>query len=119
MKIEELIGTYNIIGSNQDEYDTTYKGTITLRLDLNKRILAKWVIHKDQEQIGTGFFKDNILVINFSYIGENSKTYKGVVVYKCISKDLLDGFWSEELGNPSYLGKERCFRIKDENELLN
>ena len=44
--------------------------------------------------------------------------YKGVVVYKCISKDILDGFWSEKHANPLYLGKERCFRIK-ENQLLN
>jgi len=42
-----------------------------------------------------------------------------VVVYRCISSDILDGFWSEKYGDPLYMGTERCFRIKDANELLN
>ena len=119
MKIEDLVGTFSIIGSNQDDSDNTYKGTLFLELDLNNRIQAKWLIHNSQEQVGTGFFKNNILVINFSYLGEDNEVFKGVVVYKCISKDILEGFWSEDYGDPLYLGKERCFRKKDENELLN
>jgi len=114
MNIQELIGEYAIIGSNQDTSDTTYKGLLSLALDLDNRIVAKWKIHTDQEQTGTGFFKANILVINFKYIGDDDKVYKGVVVYKCITKDLLDGFWSEEYGDPKYLGTEQCFRIKKE-----
>ena len=66
MNIKDLVGTYSIVGSNQDESDNTYKGTLSLELDSNKRILAKWIIHKDQEQTGSGFFKDNILVINLA-----------------------------------------------------
>ena len=119
MKIEELVGTYNIIGSNQDDSDINYKGKLTLDLDSYNRIIAKWIIHNTQEQIGSGFFKDNILVINFSYVGEDNETYKGVVVYKCLSPDILEGFWSEEYGNPLFLGEERCFRVKNEEELLN
>lgn len=119
MKTKELEGTYTIIGSNQDESDNNYKGMLTLKLDSNQRILAKWLIHKDQEQIGTGFFKDNILVINFSYQGDDNNTFTGVVVYRCISNDILEGFWSEEFGNPLYLGSERCFRVKVKSELLN
>jgi hypothetical protein len=53
-------------------------------------------------------------VINFQYVGENSTIYKGVVVYRCITKDILDGFWSEEFGDPKYIGTEQCFRIKNE-----
>ena len=34
-------------------------------------------------------------------------------------KDLIGEFWSEELGNPKYLGAENCFRITDKTELLN
>ncbi|RXP54528.1 hypothetical protein EC396_09100 [Lutibacter sp. HS1-25] len=119
MKIKNLAGTYTIIGSNQDASDNNYKGTLTLELDTNNRISAKWLIGSNQKQVGTGFFKDNILVINFSYIGENLNTFKGVVVYRCISNDILDGFWSEEYGDPLNLGTERCFRIKDKKELLN
>jgi hypothetical protein len=37
-------------------------------------------------------FRDNILVINFNYEGEDHAIYKGVAVYRCITPDLLDGF---------------------------
>lgn len=45
--------------------------------------------------------------------------YKGIVVYKCLNKDILEGFWSEELGNPKFLGTENCFRIKNSKTILN
>ncbi|GEC73736.1 hypothetical protein SAMN05443543_103100 [Flavobacterium flevense] len=113
MTIEDLVGKFQITGSNQDAEDHTYKGTLSLSLDHNKRIKAQWFINNEQVQTGNGFFRDNILVINFKYQGEDNKTFKGVVVYRCISKDLLDGFWSEKHGDPLYLGTERCFRISD------
>lgn len=118
MTIQNLIGEYQIIGNNQDESENTYKGILTLTLDTNNRIVAKWLINKTQQQFGTGFFKDNILVINFNYQDDENNTYKGVVVYRCITKDILDGFWSEKHGNPLFIGKEKCFRIKN-NELIN
>lgn len=118
MKIEDLVGKFQILGSNQDDSENSYKGTLDLSLDENNRIVAKWVIHKSQQQFGTGFFKDNILVVNFQYQGDENTIYKGIVIYRCISKDILDGFWSEEFGNPLFLGEERCFRVK-ENELIN
>ncbi|UMB54742.1 hypothetical protein MKD41_04545 [Lutibacter sp. A64] len=113
LSITDLVGDYSIIGSNQDETDETYKGTLNLTIDNNNRIIAKWLIQNTQKQYGTGFFKDNILVINFNYLSDDNKTYKGVVVYRCISNEILDGFWSEEFGDPAYLGKERCFKIKE------
>jgi len=114
MKIQELIGEYSIIGSNQDDSNNIYKGFLYLTLDTDNQIVAKWKIHTDQEQTGTGNFKDNVLVINFKYLGENSTIYKGIVVYRCITKDILDGFWTEEFGNTKYIGTEQCFRIKKE-----
>jgi hypothetical protein len=111
MNIEDLVGQFQILGSNQDETEKTYKGTLDLALDANNRIVAKWMINRSQEQFGTGFFKDSILVINFNYQGDENTIYKGVAVYRCISKDVLDGFWSEKYGNPLFLGEERCFRI--------
>ena len=120
MTIDQLPGTYNIIGSNQNEEGIAYKGILELALDENNRIKATWLINNSQEQLGTGFFKDNILVINFKYKGDDAMIYKGVVVYKCITKDLLDGFWSEKHGNPLYLGEERCYRIgTQKRELVN
>lgn len=118
MAIEDLVGTYSIEGSSQDGVDEpSYKGLLTLSLDENNRIIAHWLIDA-QVQNGSGFFKDNILVINFNYRSEDDKVYKGIAVYKCINKDILDGFWSEKHGNPLYLGSERCFRIASK-ELLN
>ena len=112
MTIQDLVGEYAITGKNQENTEINYSGTLKLILDVNNRIVANWLINDEQEQTGNGFFKDNILVINFNYQGENRETYKGVVVYLCITKDLLDGFWSEKHGNPLYLGEERCFRIQ-------
>jgi hypothetical protein len=117
MKIEDLVGKFYIIGSNQDDEENSYSGTISLTLDKNNRIIAKWLIDNTQEQFGNGFFYTNILVINFKYKGFGNKIYTGVVVYKCLTKDILEGFWSEELGNPKFLGTENCFRIK--NDLVN
>ncbi|MCD8443649.1 hypothetical protein [Tenacibaculum finnmarkense] len=117
--IQDLVGTYSIIGTNQDAEEHSYKGILSLQLDMNNRIVAKWFINNEQEQTGSGFFNDNILVINFEYQGEDNNTYKGIVVYRCISKDILDGFWSEKHGNPFFLGKERCFRIDTKNTFLN
>lgn len=112
MTTHDLIGKYSISGSNQEETNQmTYKGVLTLSLDENNRIIAHWLINNEQEQMGNGFFKDRILVINFNY-NEDNKTYKGVAVYRCITKDFLDGFWSEKHGNPLYLGNERCLRIQ-------
>jgi hypothetical protein len=114
MKIQDVVGIFSILGSNQDDDENSYTGTLSLTLDNNNRIIAKWLINTTQEQYGTGFFKDNILVINFYYVGFEDKIYKGVVVYKCLTKDILEGFWSEELGDPKFLGIENCFRMKDD-----
>ena len=110
MNIEDIIGQFAISGSNQDSEHSSYAGSLTLSLDHNNKILANWIISGDQIQKGSGFFRDNILVINFSYQGENNMTYKGVAVYRCITPDVLDGFWSEKHANPLYLGTERCIR---------
>lgn len=119
MTVQDLVGKYAIIGSNQDADKNSYKGELSISLDENDSIVAKWMINTSQEQFGTGFFKDNILVINFNYKGFEDKTYKGVVVYKCLNKNILEGFWSEEQGNPKFIGIENCFRIKNELPLLN
>ncbi|WP_269225754.1 hypothetical protein [Flavobacterium eburneipallidum] len=119
MVIQDLIGKYSISGSNQDEKnEMTYQGILTLSLDENNRIIAHWLINNSQEQNGTGFFKDNILIINFNYQGEDKKIYKGVAVYRCLTKDVLDGFWSEKHGDPLYLGIEQALRLEN-TALLN
>lgn len=118
MTVQDLIGKYSISGSNQDDSsEITYKGILTLALDEYNRVVAHWLINNTQEQRGYGFFKDNILVINFNYKGDDRKTYKGVAVYKYITKDFLEGFWSEKHGNPLYLGTEHCLRMESTERL--
>ncbi|WP_449387145.1 hypothetical protein [Chryseobacterium lineare] len=112
MTIHDIVGTYTIQGSNQEATDTvSYHGFLTLSLDENQRIIAEWLIG-DHEQHGTGFYKDGILVINFRYEGGDQEVYKGVAVYRWISPDVLDGFWSEKHGDPRFLGSEYCVRIR-------
>src|SRR6056300_1114528 len=102
MTVEQLIGEYDIVGKNQDMDGSLYNGSLKLTLNDYNRIEAKWIIGDNQKQFGTGFFKDNILVINFSY-KEERNIFKGVVVYKCLTKDILEGFWSEKHGDPNFL----------------
>ena len=118
MTLQELVGQYTVIGNNQDAESNSYKGKLFLSLDINNRIVAKWLINNQQEQFGYGFFKENILVLNFKYTIRNN-IYKGVIIYKCISKDILEGFWTEEHGDPKFIGEERCFRINNRKEVIN
>jgi hypothetical protein len=119
MTIKDIIGSYSISGSNQEANNSiSYQGILTLTLDKHSRIKAHWLINDEQVQTGSGFFKNNILVINFKYKGDEKITYKGVAVYQCITKDILDGFWSEKHGDPLYLGTERCLRITS-HEIVN
>jgi len=119
MTINDIVGRYTIEGFNQNKEKTTYQGQLHLAIDDHQRIMAYWTIGGIQTQTGSGFFKNNLLVINFRYTGEDQNIYKGVVVYKCLTPNLLEGFWSEKHGDPLFLGEERCFRIMDNNPLLN
>jgi hypothetical protein len=111
MKINDLIGKYAIKGINQDSEQTTYKGVLELSLNTDHKINASWTIGTDQTQKGTGFFKDDILVINFNYQGETAQVFKGVVVYRCLNRNIIKGFWSEKHGDQRVLGEENGVRI--------
>ncbi|MDA9339610.1 hypothetical protein N9Q68_01420 [Polaribacter sp.] len=114
MTVQDIVGSYSILGNNQDEQGSEYKGTLTLTLDAHQKIIAEWTINLNQQQFGTGFFKDNILVVNFNYTGEDTKTYKGTVVYRFFNKETFEGFWSEKHANQQFLGLERGTKIKKE-----
>ncbi|MBU2996092.1 hypothetical protein KO500_06590 [Cellulophaga baltica] len=114
--MSNLEGTYRIIGFNQDKEQTGYTGVLKLIKTANHRVNALWTVVDGQTQTGKGFFKDDILVINFAYIGEldyKTKIFKGVVVYKIINDNTLEGFWSEKYGDNDYLGYEECQRITE------
>jgi len=119
MLINDLVGTFHVQGNNQDIEGSTYSGTLSLSLDHNDRVIALWNIATDQIQHGKGFYRQGILVINFHYKGVDSNTYNGVVVYKCLSKNILEGFWSEEKGDPSFLGTEIATRTQPNPSKLN
>jgi hypothetical protein len=112
MTVQDIVGRYAILGNNQDAQGTEYTGILTLTLDAHQKIIAEWTIYEDQQQFGTGFFKDNLLVINFRYTGEDAKIYKGTVVYKFFDKETFEGFWSEKHANQQFLGLERGTKIE-------
>lgn len=118
MTKQQLIGRYAIEGTNQDAQASPYKGYLKLSLDSFNRIIAQWDIGDSQTQRGIGFMRDNVIVINFSYTGDDDMQYDGVVVYTCVSNHVLDGFWSEKQGDPLFLGSERCFRLGLQKEVL-
>ena len=106
---ENINGVYNIIGFNQNDSGESYSGFLTLQKTNENRIIAEWVINNEQVQMGKGFFKDDLLVINFFYEGESEyigKKFKGIVVYTFITDTILSGFWSEKHGDDNYIGLE-------------
>jgi hypothetical protein len=112
INIQDITGEYQISGINQDAERSKYSGILKLSLDENNKITRHWSINNDSQTMqGTGFYKDNILVINFNYVGDNATMYKGVVVYSVISTNILNGFWSEKHGDQKFLGEEQCLRI--------
>ena len=111
MEITEIVGKFAIKGTNQDSEASNYKGVLELELNSNNKINAFWTIGKNQTQKGVGFFKDDILVVNFHYQGEDDQIFKGVVVYRCINRNIIKGFWSEKYGDQSVLGEEQGVRI--------
>lgn len=119
MTIEKLTGSFAITGVNQDIEKSTYKGVVNFSLNENNQVIAKWVINNEDEQFGVGFFKNNLLVINFYYENDLGERFTGTVSYKCITEDYFVGIWSEEEGNPNYIGEEQCFRIQSNDKLLN
>ncbi|MDG2432929.1 hypothetical protein [Flavobacterium sp.] len=57
MNINDILGRFSILGSNQDNEGNSYSRTLTLTVDHNNRINAKWTIGFDQTQHGTGFLE--------------------------------------------------------------
>jgi hypothetical protein len=114
MNITDLIGNYSIEGSNQNKEETHYSGMLTLSFLSETRLDAVWKITPDQMQYGIGFFKNDTLVVNFYYVGDDKSIYHGVISYHCNSNGVLNGVWSEEMGNPDCVGVEKAIKIQTE-----
>lgn len=66
MTIQEHVGQYNIIGTNQDDSNHRYKGILTLTFDTENKVIARWLINNEQEQTGLVFFKRKYFSNQFS-----------------------------------------------------
>lgn len=117
MQAKDLEGRFKIIGTNSTPEESTYKGMLTLTLNSEGWLEALWEVGGSQTQFGSGFYKNGLLVLNFEYVGEDGLPYYGVVAYKCLDADTLDGIWSEDFGDPLHVGTEKAYRIKE--NLLN
>lgn len=118
--IEEIEGTFSIIGLNQNKEQNSYNGFLHLTKTGKNRVTAEWVIGGEQTQVGVGFYNRNTLIINFSYEGEDEnrgQIFKGVVAYKFINDVILTGFWSEKHGNDSFLGFEEGRKINNSESI--
>ncbi|MFT4755258.1 MAG: hypothetical protein ACI9GM_000913 [Salibacteraceae bacterium] len=114
MRITDVLGNYLVEGANQNEEETKYEGSLILSLRADGRLNAVWQIDPDQMQYGIGFFKNEMLVINFYYVGDNDAVFRGVVAYNCSNMDTLAGIWSEEAGDSKYVGVETAHKIQPE-----
>lgn len=117
--IDQLPGSYHVIGYNQNEKQSKYFGYLYLTKTGNCRVHAEWVIAGEQTQVGTGFYNNNILVINFTYKGEANKDYKGVVVYKVLNEFILNRFWSEKHADDTWLGIEEGRKLAHSETIAN
>lgn len=114
MDITKLVGNYLLKGTNQDEENSKYEGSMNLSLRSDGRINAVWRINPDQMQYGVGQWVMDQLVIDFNYVGVDDIVFRGVVSYKTQPSGVLEGTWTEEAGDDRFLGKETAVKIKTE-----
>ncbi|NLR91056.1 hypothetical protein [Flammeovirga agarivorans] len=95
-KPTNIIGNYAVFGHNPWDSTSEYTGNVSIQeLDKNKFHIDWTVGFSDYYQKGTGQWIKNFFVVNFDY-KDNQQTYKGVVIYKSIDDETLEGFWIEE-----------------------
>lgn len=111
-ELKDFLGTYKVLGSNQNEEASNYQGILNLTSPDNKIIHAEWLIGTDQKHQGIGFMEGDQLLLKFQYQGDDDLMYRGVVEYHLVEKGILEGFWTEEYGDTRFLGSEQCFKIE-------
>ena len=63
-------------------------------------------------QHGVGTIKDEVLIIDFQYLGANDEFYNGIVAYQLEAENTLNGVWTEEAGDSKYMGVEKAYKVK-------
>lgn len=114
--LDDFLGTYKILGSNQDEEASNYQGILELSSIDDEIVEARWTIGTSQKHMGIGLLENSRLVIKFRYLGDDGINYHGVVEYHLVENGILEGFWTEEYGDNRFLGTEQCFKIKTESK---
>lgn len=112
MKISEIVGSYILEGTNQDAEGSKYEGSLDLSLASDATLRAVWLINANQMQHGVGSIKDEVLIIDFQYLGANDELYNGIVAYQQESENTLHGVWTEEAGDSKYVGVEKAYKVK-------
>lgn len=113
LQLKDFLGTYKILGSNQNEEASNYQGILKLSSNDQKTVEAEWLIGTSQKHSGIGFLEGSQLVIKFQYEGDDNHIYQGVAEYHLVEKGILEGFWTEEYGDNRFLGTEQCFKLKE------
>lgn len=112
MKISEIVGSYILEGTNQDAESTKYEGSLDLSADSDGILKAVWLIGSNQMLHGEGSIKNEVLIIDFQYLGANDELFNGIVAYKLESENTLHGVWTEEAGDSKYVGVEKAYKVK-------
>ena len=114
--LNEFLGTFKILGSNQDAAASNYQGILKLSSDDNEIVRAQWMIGTSQKHKGIGFLEEDRLLIKFQYAGYDDRMYHGVVEYHLLEKGILAGFWTEDYGDNHFVGTEQCFKLTSNTE---
>lgn len=115
--INDFIGTYKILGSNQDEEASNYQGLLKISSLDGEIIEAEWTIGDSQKHQGIGLLEDSRLLLKFRYEGDDGQTFHGVVEYHLLESGILEGFWTEEYGDNRFLGTEQCFKLDSDSKV--
>lgn len=113
MKISEIVGSYILEGTNQDAGSTKYEGSLDLSVESDGTLKAVWLIGSNQMLFGEGSIENEVLIIDFQYLGASDELFNGIVAYKLESKNTLHGVWTEEAGDSKYVGIEKAYMVKN------
>ena len=114
--LNDFLGTYKILGSNQDKEASNYQGFLTLSSKDKEIVEAQWTIGTSQKHMGIGFIEDEKLLVKFQYEGDDHVMFHGVVEYHLLENGILEGIWTEEYGDNRFLGTEQCFKLNTKSE---
>ncbi|BDD06217.1 hypothetical protein [Aureibacter tunicatorum] len=97
LAIQNILGTYQILGHNPEYPENKYTGDITLFTE-GYTIKAIWEIANESTQFGEGYVHGNMLYLRFKYTEEYPE-WDGFVIYELTDHNQLTGFWIDLLSS--------------------